>query len=206
MEIEIKKIRIPNGWNDLDSERHSLDVFVDTEDGYTYILSVATTKHIEFLMNREKTNYYGPSYAFIVVKDLTKEIIEETINAYAKESGGYWLKMYHFAGNVAYIDDSLFEELKAEDIEREKEWDESIGLDKLIRLSKSGKLDELTKLQKLVELGKLMKIGKLIKLGKLDELWELVEIDEESDLVELSKLAEFVEFLKFDESDNLTDS
>ena len=52
------------------------------------------------------------------MKKLTKEIIEEAIHAYAENADGYWLKVYHFAGD----------QLKAKKIKQKKE---SAEFDKL---------------------------------------------------------------------------
>jgi hypothetical protein len=52
-------------------------------------------------------------HPFILVQKLTKEIIEETIKAYAKDNA-YWLKLYHFTGK---IDMDVFDKLQAEHIE-----------------------------------------------------------------------------------------
>ena len=41
----------------------------------------------------------GQSPSNFPVKKLTKEIISETIEAYASEEA-YWLKLYHFAGKI----------------------------------------------------------------------------------------------------------
>lgn len=46
---------------------------------------VATAKNIESLMNKERINYFEPGYPFIIVKKLTKEIIYESIQAYASD-------------------------------------------------------------------------------------------------------------------------
>ena len=53
-------------------------------------------------------------------KKLTKEIIEEAIEAYASDEA-YWLKLYHFAGK---IDTAVFNQLQAEHMEYLKELDE----------------------------------------------------------------------------------
>ena len=58
---------------------------------------------------------------------MTKGIIEEAIKAYA-EDDAYWLKLYHFAGDV---DMDIFNKLQAEHIEELKELDELHKLDKL---------------------------------------------------------------------------
>ena len=72
-------------------------------------------------MDKEKVNYFEPGHLFIIVKKLTKEIIEETLKAYAEEDDAYWLKFYHFAGDV---DTTVFDKLQAEHIEYLKELDE----------------------------------------------------------------------------------
>ena len=107
-----------------DIEDYNLDVFVELEDGYTYTLVIATAKNIVSLMNKEKTNFSEPGAPFIIVRKLTKEIIEEAVKAYA-ENDAYWLKFYHFAGEV---DTAVFNRLQAEQTKYFKELDE---LDKL---------------------------------------------------------------------------
>jgi hypothetical protein len=103
-----------------DIEDYNLGVFVDLEDGYTYTVVIATAKNIVSLMDNEKTNFSEPGDPFIIVRKLTKEIIEETVKAYA-ENDAYWLKLYHFAGK---IDTAVFNKLQTEHTEYLKELDE----------------------------------------------------------------------------------
>jgi hypothetical protein len=115
----VVNIRFPTYLEDItDIENDNIDVFVELGDGYTYIVTVATAKNIESIMDQEKINYFEPGYPFIIVKKLTKDIIEETLKAYAEEDDGYWLKLYHFAYD---IDKTVFDQLQAEHI---KELDE----------------------------------------------------------------------------------
>ena len=96
----VKKISFvrPNLLEEIpDIEDYNLDVFVDLEDGY--IIGIATAKNIVSLVNKEKTNFSEPGDPFIIVRKLTKEIIEEAVKAYV-ENDAYWLKFYHFAGEV----------------------------------------------------------------------------------------------------------
>jgi hypothetical protein len=72
-------------------------------------------------MDKEKKNYLRAGHPFILVKKLTQDIIEETIKAYAEESDGYWLKSYHFAGE---IDKTVFDKLQVEHIEHLKKLDD----------------------------------------------------------------------------------
>ena len=117
----IKSIIFPTYLEDItDIENSNIDVFVELEDGYTYTVVVATVKNIESLMDKEKMNYFEPGYSFIIVKKLTKEIISEAIEAYASDEA-YWLKLYHFAGE---IDTAVFNQLQAEHMEYLKELDE----------------------------------------------------------------------------------
>ena len=118
----VKSISFPTYLEDItDIENSNIDVFVELEDGYTYTVVVATAKNIESLMDKEKMNYFEPGYPFIIVKKLTKDIIEETLKAYAKNNDGYWLKLYHFAGK---INKTVFNKLQAEHTEYLKELDE----------------------------------------------------------------------------------
>jgi len=115
-------IRFPSYLEDVtDIENSNIDVFVELEDGYTYTVVVATAKNIEYLMDKEKKNYFGPSHPFIIVKEITKEIVEEAVKAYAEYHDGYWLKLYHFAGE---IDKTVFNKLQAEHTKYLKELDE----------------------------------------------------------------------------------
>ena len=71
-------------------------------------MKIATAKNIESLMDKEKMNYFGPSYLLILVKKLTKEIITEAREAYAEDNVD-WLKWYHFADE---IDPAVFDRLQ----------------------------------------------------------------------------------------------
>ena len=105
----------------LDIEDDNIDVFVQLEDGYTYTVVVATAKNIVSLMNKKKKDFAEPACPFIIVRKLTKEIIEKAIEACAKNDA-YWLKFYHFAGEV---DMDVFHKLQAEHIKYLKELDNS---------------------------------------------------------------------------------
>lgn len=119
--MEIKNIDIPYDLEAIDIENDNVDVFVETDDGYTYIRSFATPKHLQFLMDKEKMDYEEPGYPFIIVNKLTKEIIEQAIKAFAQEADRYWLKIYHFAGQAGAIDESIFDQIKAKRLQKLKE-------------------------------------------------------------------------------------
>lgn len=109
-------ISFPTFLEDCDSENDNIDVFVKLEDGYTHTLVLITPKNLEYLMEKEQKNYFGPAHPYVIVKKLTKEIIEETIQAYVEKNEAYWLKFYHFAGD---IDKSVFDQLQAGHMENE---------------------------------------------------------------------------------------
>ena len=92
----VKKISFvrPNLLEEIpDIEDYNLDVFVELEDGYTYTVVIATAKNIVSLMDKEKTNFSEPGDPFIIVRKLTKEIIEEAVKAYG-------LYRYYFISNI----------------------------------------------------------------------------------------------------------
>jgi DNA repair exonuclease SbcCD ATPase subunit len=110
----VKKIRCIGSLEQcIGVENENLDVLVELEDRYTYVVVVGTAKNIDYLMDKEKMNYSELGDPFIIVKKLTKEIIEETIKAHAEENDAYWLKFYHFAGRIK---ETVFDRLQAEDI------------------------------------------------------------------------------------------
>lgn len=102
-------------------ENDNIDIWVELENDYTYVLTVATPKNLEYLMDKEQMNYFGPCSPFIIVKELTKEISEAAVKSYAEKNDGYWLKLYHFAND---IDIDVLDKLEAEDIQSLKELDE----------------------------------------------------------------------------------
>jgi len=121
----IKNIRIVD--EIIDIENDNIDVFVDSEDGYTYTVSITTIKNLLQRMDQEKSNFSRPSELVIVVRKLTKEIITEAIEAYA-EDNGFWLKLHQFASD---IDISIFNQLQAKHTKELTEFELLCGLDDL---------------------------------------------------------------------------
>ena len=122
--MKVINIDIVEDLENMDIENGNIDVFVKTDDGYDYVLSLATPKNIQFLMDKEKMEYYGPGYPFIIVNKLTPEIIEQAVKAFAEKDGGYWLKFYHFGGCGGMIDESIFDQIKAKPAKRREKLDE----------------------------------------------------------------------------------
>ena len=71
----------------------NIDVGVTLEDGLTYIVVVGTAKNLLTLMNNEQSDFLSPGDPIIIVRKMTKEVIEKAIQAYA-EGDAYYLKFY----------------------------------------------------------------------------------------------------------------
>ena len=106
--MKIKRIKFMEEIMDVDND--NIDVLVENEDGYKYIIGVGTPQDLLEEMNQEKANYVRPGTPKIIVKKLTKEIVTEAT--------GYWLKLHQFADS---IDISIFNKLE---VEHRKEWEE----------------------------------------------------------------------------------
>ena len=127
--MKVIKICILANLEEIDIENDNVDVSVETDEPYTYRLNFASPKHLQFLMDKEKSHYAYPSFPFTIVSKLTPENIEQAVKAFAEKNNGYWLKTYHFAGWQGAIDESIFDQLKAKQTKRLKDVDELDGLD-----------------------------------------------------------------------------
>lgn len=112
--MKIKRIEFAEEILDLDND--NVDVIVENEDGYGYVMCVGTPQNLFEIMNQEKVNFVQPDAFDIIVKQLTRENIIEAITEYAKNDG-YWLKLRQFSDE---IDISILNKLEADHI---KEWE-----------------------------------------------------------------------------------
>ena len=97
-----------------DVSNSNIEVFVTLQDGFSLTIIVGTPKNLQYLMEKDKVNFYGPGLPWIIVQKLTKEIIQEAIKAYIDDKPeGYWLKLYHFATD---IDIAVFNQIQAQEI------------------------------------------------------------------------------------------
>jgi uncharacterized protein YneR len=84
-----------------DKYNGNTDVYVNLEDGFSLRITVATPKNIEFLMKKNKVNFFEPSPAWVIVQKLTTEIIYKVVEAYMNDRlDGYWLKLFYFGGDI----------------------------------------------------------------------------------------------------------
>ena len=150
----IKNIRILDEITDIEND--SIDVCLESEDGYTFTVSIATTKNLLQRMDQEKSNFSNPSELVIVVRKLTQEIITEALEAYA-EDNAFWLKLHQFASK---IDISVFDELQAKHVKESIEFNLLSGLDDLEK--EINKFDKLNNAQKSNLAAKIEKLAQLL--------------------------------------------
>ena len=131
----------------------NIEVFVRLQDEFPLTIVVGTPKNLQYLMEKDKVNFYGPGLPWIIVRKLTKEIIQEAIKAYIDDKPeGYWLKLYYFATD---IDISVFNQLQDQEIKESVQFNLLIGLDDL--KDKINKLDNVEKSDLIASLDKLYK-------------------------------------------------
>ena len=93
---------------------YNMDVSVNLENGRNYVVVVGTPKNLLRLMENEKSDFLSPGDPIIIVKKMTKEVVEEAIKAYA-EDDAYCLKFYS-----AELDSKTLDVLKDRSIARDK--------------------------------------------------------------------------------------
>lgn len=62
----IRNIRIIDEITDIEND--SIDVCMDSPDGYTFTVSIATTNYLLQRMDEEKSNFFNPDELIIVFK------------------------------------------------------------------------------------------------------------------------------------------
>ena len=69
--MKIKRIEFMEDVRDVSND--NIDVLVEKEDGFSYIVTVGTPQDLLEEMSQEKTNFIRPGTPMIIVKKLTKE-------------------------------------------------------------------------------------------------------------------------------------
>ena len=131
-----------NQFRDLKAPFNSnVEVFVTFKDGLEVTIIVGTPKNLEYLMAKDRVNFYGPGLPWIIVKELTVETIHDAIQGYMDESpNGYWLKLYYFWND---LDTTIFDPLDPLEIDESTQLNLFIKLDQLkTELNQSSKLLE----------------------------------------------------------------
>ena len=154
-EDQLKQLKDPFNSN--------VEVFVTFKDGLTVTIIVGTPQNLEYQMTKIQSNFYGPGLPWVIVKELTPEIINEAIQGYMDSCpNGYWLKLYYFWND---LDTTIFDSL------------DPIELDESIQLNLSIKLDQLrNELRKCYETEEADKLNLITKLEfQLSEQLTLTE-------------------------------
>ncbi len=98
-----------------DALNANVQVFVTFKDGLRVGVIVGTPQNLEYQMEKDKVNFYGPGLPWIIVKELTVENIQEAIQGYMDDGpNGYWLKLYHFWND---LDITIFDQLDSSELD-----------------------------------------------------------------------------------------
>ena len=89
--IEIDEICL----NEIEDVYNSnIEVLARLQNGFSLTIIAGTPKNLQYLMQKDKVNFYNTSLPWIIVQKLTKEIIQEAIKAYIDDRpDSYWLKL-----------------------------------------------------------------------------------------------------------------
>ena len=92
--MKVESISFLSTLEDIDDIFDSnMDVAVKLDDGRTYVVVVGTPKNLLRLMENEKSDFLSPGDPIVIVKKMTKEVVEKAIQAYAEDQA-YYLKFY----------------------------------------------------------------------------------------------------------------
>lgn len=87
--MKVKNIKFVTAWKkNLSIDKQKIDVLVELENGYTYILILATTENIKYLMDKNQKHYFQPGIPFIIVKELTKKLLKKQLKLMQKKTTG----------------------------------------------------------------------------------------------------------------------
>ncbi len=83
--MEVKSITFLSDLEDVeDIFDDNIDVSINLENVLNYVLVVGTPKNLLRVMENEKSKLLSPGDPIVIVKKMTKEVVEEAIQAYAK--------------------------------------------------------------------------------------------------------------------------
>lgn len=96
--MKIKKITYPTSLNKLpDLHNDNIDVFVETQEGMHFTMTVCTPLFYLSYMEKEGLDYVPASPPDIIVKELTHDNILKALENFCEDEG-YWLKAYFLLG------------------------------------------------------------------------------------------------------------
>ena len=98
--MKIRTISFPseNQLEKVNPLNDNIDVFVETEDGERFAMTVCTPHFYNSFMEKEKLHFLPAAPPDVIVEELTYENIEKALQTYC-EDNGYWMKLYFLAGS-----------------------------------------------------------------------------------------------------------
>lgn len=98
--MKIKTITYPTALEKIpDVSNDNIDVFVETENGLHFMITICTPLFYLNYMEKEKLNFISASPPDIIVKRLTHDIIKQALESFC-EDDGYWMKLYFLSGST----------------------------------------------------------------------------------------------------------
>ncbi len=82
---------------EIDNDNGCIDVNVILYNYRLYQIQVATAKCFVSPIIEENQNFLEAISPSIIVKELTRETIEEAVEFYLKKEGGFWLNFCHLS-------------------------------------------------------------------------------------------------------------
>jgi len=96
--MKIRKITYPSPLNNVtDVFNDNIDVFVETQEGMHFTMTVCTPSFYLSYMEKEGLDYIPAAPPDIIVKKLTHDNILKAIENFC-EDDGYWMKVYFLLG------------------------------------------------------------------------------------------------------------
>ena len=96
--MKIKNITYPTALEKIpDLFNDNIDVFVETEDGMLFTMTICTPMFYLHYMEKENLNFVPASPPDIIVKELTQNNIKEALESFCEDEG-YWMKLYFLSG------------------------------------------------------------------------------------------------------------
>lgn len=96
--MKIKEITYPTTLEKIqDIYNDNIDVFVETEEGMHFTMTVCTPLFYLSYMEKEGLSYIPASPPDVIVKELTHDNILKALESFC-EDDGYWMKVYFLSG------------------------------------------------------------------------------------------------------------
>ena len=131
--MKIKKIKYWRPPKDLING--TVEVFVTLEDNSCYLVEITTPQFLEVLM--EESKFLPPCYPYIIVSELTVEIMKAAIEDFIREDEDcFWLKLYHVAATLNIEDiNEILDRKEKEDLELDLKIEAEIKAESKINLN-----------------------------------------------------------------------